>query len=350
MKISQNKILFLSFFILISTAFAQISNCPTFGRHKPANIYDVYPSSIDVVANLGDSITAGFGIEGRKGYLDEFRGMSFPIGGDENQTTVFNFIKHYNPNVFGASIGKHLVELPGWPYYKDDYMNAAQSNAASENLEMQIKRLLTVMNDNKINNNSTYKFINFLMGANDICPACDGNKIGNAQQILATYQTNVQNAFTQLKANFPNTIVNVLPMFNISKIITLASNLTYCMEFHKIIPVECPCAWSQNDTVRNWADDVIAGFDDILTNVTQNINDNSFAVVFQPFTRNLVIPNESYVSTLDCFHPSLLAHQALAVSVWNSMLLPVGQKPTTWNPDQLLQCATSSSKIFTSTS
>jgi hypothetical protein len=58
----------------------------------------VYPSSVDVVASLGDSITAGFGIMGREGFLDEFRGESFPIGGDLNQITIFNFFKHYNPS------------------------------------------------------------------------------------------------------------------------------------------------------------------------------------------------------------------------------------------------------------
>ncbi len=31
----------------------------------------------------------------------------------------------------------------------------------------------------------------------------------------------------------------------------------------------------------------------------------------------VTIPNLSYLSTLDCFHPSLLAHQKLAIATWN---------------------------------
>jgi hypothetical protein len=34
------------------------------------------------VLALGDSITAAFGVMGRGGYLQEFRGLSGPIGGD----------------------------------------------------------------------------------------------------------------------------------------------------------------------------------------------------------------------------------------------------------------------------
>jgi hypothetical protein len=34
-------------------------------------------------------------------------------------------------------------------------------------------------------------------------------------------------------------------------------------------------------------------------------------------THAVTIPNLSYLSTLDCFHPSLLAHQQLAITTWN---------------------------------
>lgn len=90
---------------------------------------------------LGDSITAGFGIMGRNvpDILDEYRGLrhlprlmhrplrltltiscslfslrvrSAPIGGDDSAITMANFFRHYSPNVVGASLGRHVVELP----------------------------------------------------------------------------------------------------------------------------------------------------------------------------------------------------------------------------------------------
>jgi len=74
----------------------------------------VLPQDIKVVMAMGDSITAGFGILGLDGGLDEYRGLSGPIGGDTDAVTIPNFIKYYNPTVIGASVGQHLFELPGW--------------------------------------------------------------------------------------------------------------------------------------------------------------------------------------------------------------------------------------------
>ena len=60
---------------------------------------------------LGESITAAFGLEGIEGGLDEFRGQSWSIGGDDGATTLPNFFKYYTPNLQGASLGSHFVEL-----------------------------------------------------------------------------------------------------------------------------------------------------------------------------------------------------------------------------------------------
>jgi phospholipase B1, membrane-associated len=54
---------------------------------------------------------------------------------------------------------------------------------------------------------------------------------------------------------------------------------------------------------------------------------NTFAAIVQPMFSNLVIPNLNYISTFDCFHPSALAHQQMAIALWNTMFLPVDKKP-----------------------
>jgi hypothetical protein len=58
---------------------------------------------------LGDSITAAFGANGRKGGLHEYRGVSWSMGGDANATTLPNFIRLHNPNLTGYSWGKREV-------------------------------------------------------------------------------------------------------------------------------------------------------------------------------------------------------------------------------------------------
>lgn len=57
-----------------------------------------------MVAGVGDSITAGTGIQAKTiiGLLTEYRGLSWSIGGDENvedYVTLANIIKKYNPDV-----------------------------------------------------------------------------------------------------------------------------------------------------------------------------------------------------------------------------------------------------------
>jgi len=66
---------------------------------------------VDVVLALGDSVTAAFGVDGRRGGLHEFRGKSWSMGGDANSTTLPNFIKHYNPHLKGYSEGQHEVSF-----------------------------------------------------------------------------------------------------------------------------------------------------------------------------------------------------------------------------------------------
>lgn len=63
-----------------------------------------------MVAALGDSITAGFGIDGFWGSFTENRGASWAMGGNDNVSSIANFLKRYSPNIQGASVGTHWVE------------------------------------------------------------------------------------------------------------------------------------------------------------------------------------------------------------------------------------------------
>jgi phospholipase B1 len=41
---------------------------------------------------------------------NEYRGLSYSIGGDNDSFTVPNYVKHYQPNLTGYSIGEHAGE------------------------------------------------------------------------------------------------------------------------------------------------------------------------------------------------------------------------------------------------
>eukprot|EP00128_Syssomonas_multiformis_P010694 Colp12_sorted_trinity150504_noHs@7375 len=90
--------------------------CPPLKKDLPKaqHVGELKPSDISVTMALGDSITAGFGLKGLHinpyDEVAEVRGISWSIGGDGDYNTVPNFIKRYNPDVKGFSIGDHLVE------------------------------------------------------------------------------------------------------------------------------------------------------------------------------------------------------------------------------------------------
>jgi len=77
-------------------------------------------------------------------------------------------------------------------------------------------------------------------------------------------------------------------------------------------------------------------------------NNPNFTVVVQPGLSGIQIQKfgESYLSNLDCFHPSLCANQAFTYQIWNNMMTPQGQKLTTPDLKNLkIKCPTSTSYV-----
>jgi len=75
-------------------------------------------------------------------------------------------------------------------------------------------------------------------------------------------------------------------------------------------------------------DNTAAAYRDVMKTVAQDTPvTDSFALIYQPMFADMKIQLE-FLSTLDCFHPSLYAHQQMGIGLWNSMLLPASQKQT----------------------
>jgi phospholipase B1 len=100
---------------------------------------------------------AGFGMEnyipGLLSFLlspqlsTEYRGRNFVSGADPGVPTFANFLKHYNPNIKGGSVGWHGTHICYGPCPKFlynsrvDNLNAARSGARSTGLMSQIDYL-----------------------------------------------------------------------------------------------------------------------------------------------------------------------------------------------------------------
>ncbi|KAG9047639.1 hypothetical protein FS837_001832 [Tulasnella sp. UAMH 9824] len=83
----------------------------------------------------------------------------------------------------------------------------------------------------------------------------------------------------------------------------------------------------------------------------QELDDPSFAVLWQP----AVIPLSEYpiiaVSDVDCFHPSTANHERIAAGVWNRMTLDADdrRKEFAWEEAVMLRCLEDDDRLQTRT-
>ena len=147
----------------------------------PHSVHHLRPGDIDVVAALGDSLTAGTGALANDVFqvLTEYRGVSFNIGGDGNWTqylTVPNILKQFNPSLYGYSVGSHSIDQDAPPgSLPGDFYNMAVTGAESDDIYKQAKLLVAKMRaDPYVDFDRDWKLVTILIGHNDVCGhTCD---------------------------------------------------------------------------------------------------------------------------------------------------------------------------------
>lgn len=334
-------------------------NCPALPEHTPKDIYDLRPNNIKVVMALGDSITAAFGVMGNAGNLHEFRGKSWSIGGDINATTVPNFISTFVPNLQGVALGSHLLEYCSGPfclpyqYHPEvDHHNAAQSGGMIMNLpQHEMDYLLTqVYNNPAIDIVNDWKLLTILIGANDICDTCLTNASYTGPDAFEKYLTDT---LERVRSTLPRTFVNLITGFNLSEVYYLGRKSLYCEAHQRVFSWECGCIFDKNaDATRLEVDIVTQQYNERIFKIAARykaLQYPDFAIVVQPFfskTKASEFPT-SFLSTFDCFHPSLLAHQTMATALWNNMLTPTASKKTKIDFGDVPMCPTPDTLLYT---
>lgn len=344
--------------ILADTRF----NCTDFGVPPfPKNVADLHPGHVGLVISMGDSITAAFAA---RGTVLEDRDISWSIGtGLPNQITFPWLLSQYGPHgspavkVEGMStkavIPNDITHLPHNDYHPlTDHCNVAESEGAvkrgslEEQWEFLLKEFKTYPNIK-----STWKVFTLWMTANDVCGECDGPI--DARDWMA--RTNI--LLTNISNTLTNVYVNLISTLDLSNVARIQRSTLGCDVEHRILH-ECGCIDRGNATQLKQLDENVHALNAILHNLTsqwyttlQKQGRTDMAVVTQAYQEGIgKTLDRSFLSKLDCFHPSDVGHQDLAIGLWNSMLCVndrVNRCGQAFSPNMSITCPTATSVFYT---
>jgi len=305
----------------------------------PTTVHQLMPGDVDVVAAMGDSLTAGNGVDANNILEDliEFRGLSWSGGGDqsldEGILTLPNILRKFNPSVYGAATGR------GSNTGANARLNVANPGDTSFEMPGQADMLIERMRATT-SFTSDWKVITLFIGGNDLCDACnDWNKYSPAN-----YGANLQLTLDKLHAAVPRALVNVALIFDIAPVAQLANGNFWCSLAHALV---CACGQDVSNAPR--LRELTHGYqkvtEDLIASGRYNTRDD-FTVVLQPFFKNTeppVLPGQpdetdmSFFSA-DCFHFSAKGQGAAALSLWNNMCEPFGKKQEVWHLNANFTC------------
>ncbi|CAB1427850.1 unnamed protein product [Pleuronectes platessa] len=322
----------------------------------PTSVHELRPGDIKVVAAVGDSVTAGNGVGAKVDNLllviNEYRGLSWSIGGDENITTVTtlpNILKEFNPSLTGFSQGKGKQDNP------KAFLNQAVAGAKSGDMVQQVRILVDKMkNDSRIDFLNDWKVITMFIGANDLCDFCSNSVFFSPRNVA----DRIREALDILHSEVPRAMVNLVEMLAVEPLRDLHSDKSLgCPTW--FAGFICPCILKPKEgspelqRANDFNREYQRAMRELIDTGRYDTQDN-FTVVLQPFMRKIVLPtledgrpDRSYFAP-DCFHLSQKAHTLMAQALWNNMLEPVGNKTFSQDFEACidLKCPSETSPFF----
>ncbi|XP_040586851.1 phospholipase B1, membrane-associated isoform X2 [Mesocricetus auratus] len=303
----------------------------------PTSVHALRPADIQVVAALGDSLTAGNGISSQEGDLSDvstqYRGLSYSAGGDEsldNVTTLPNILREFNGNLTGYALGIGDVNSTS------AFLNQAVPRAKAEDLASQAQTLVQKMkNDHRVNFLQDWKVITVMIGASDLCDFCtDSNRYS-----AANFFNHLRNALDILHREVPRALVNLVDFMNPSIIRQVfLKNPDKCPVHQASVLCNCVLTPGENSPELARLEAFTRAYQSgILQLVESGRYDTreDFTVVLQSVFLNVRLPilEDGHPDTSffapDCILPNQKFHSQLSRALWANMLEPLGKKTDT---------------------
>ncbi|UMM13294.1 hypothetical protein L5515_001651 [Caenorhabditis briggsae] len=197
------------------------------------SVADISPEDITIIAAMGDALATGIGLWPNADI--EFRGASFPIGGDstiDGLITIPNILREFSPKIVGVSHGMG-ADLP------DHQLNVAQTGATTKDLYSQAVELTRrVKKLTEVDYMNEWIMIIITIGTEEICTKCDGPSYNH-----------IKKAIIHLQIELPKALVVLLGPVHVSSFHEQKSNL---------LKNRCQCSRNQTegfmyDISRKWS-------------------------------------------------------------------------------------------------
>ncbi|XP_065084834.1 phospholipase B1, membrane-associated-like [Ochlerotatus camptorhynchus] len=308
-------------------------------RRVPKSVHKLRPGDINVIAAMGDSLTAASGAASSN-MLDlymENRGLAWSIGGQwnwRNVTTLPNILKEFNPKLVGYSLGD------SYPFHRETQFNMAEIGAVSYDMPFMARSLVKrIRSDRRVDFKWDWKMVTITIGGNDICSfVC---AMERPEDLPQKHRLRMIRTLRYLRDNMPRTFVNVVSVPSVDTVISTRSKPGICHTLHH---GECSCwvgkAYNQTDKSRQRWRAIQEGMIKVEEEVSQMDEFrrlDEFAVVYQPWSTHISLKmngREVDYSLLayDCFHMSQKGNAYAGTALWNNLLESSGKKSTNWRP------------------
>ncbi|XP_036922799.1 phospholipase B1, membrane-associated [Sturnira hondurensis] len=316
----------------------------------PTSVHSLRPADIQVVAALGDSLTAGNGIGSKPGDLPDvttqYRGLSYSSGGDgslETVTTLPNILRKFNSYLTGYALGT------GNANDTNAFLNQAVPGAKAEELAGQVQTLVQRMkDDDRINFHEDWKVITVQIGGSDLCDYCTDSNLYSAANFFA----HLRNALDILHREVPRALVNLVDFMSpsVMRQVFLGSPDKCPVQQASVF---CNCVLTPRENSQELArlEVITRDYQSSLRELVESGRYDTredFSVVLQPFFHDVRLPlledgrPDTSLFAPDCIHPSQKFHSQLARALWVNMLEPLGRKTDTLDltADVALSCPT----------
>ncbi|KAL6043970.1 hypothetical protein STEG23_008342, partial [Scotinomys teguina] len=310
---------------------------------SPTSVHALRPADIQVVAALGDSLTAGNGIGSGAGDLPDvrtqYRGLSYRK--HEKDGTARDILREFNSNLTGYAVGTGDVNSAG------AFLNQAVPRAKAEydicggkgRLQRGEQRHV------RVNFFQDWKVITVMIGASDLCDFCtDSNRYS-----AANFLDHLRNALDILHKEVPRALVNLVHFMNPSIIRQVfLENPDKCPVHQASVLCSCVLSPGENSYELARLEFFTQSYQSSMRQLVESGRYDTredFSVALQPFLLNTRLPiledgrpDTSFFAP-DCVLPNQKFHSQFSRALWANMLEPLGKKTDTLDPGAFIAMA-----------